>query len=328
MQDAKSLLNFLPNVNESNFNAHALAVFQFQYANNLVYQSYINHLGISTSFINKIEDIPFLPISFFKNHSIKTNDWPVQKVFESSGTSGLQTSKHSIKDVVFYHNHAMSLFEDIFGSLKDLHILALLPSYLERDNSSLVSMVKFFIDKTASGYSGFYLQNLQELVEVLNKLKSKGKEVVLFGVTFALLELAEQYDLDMSHVTLIETGGMKGRREEVTREELYTTLKSKLNIQHIYSEYGMTELLSQAYGKNAIFNTPNTMKVMVREVSDPFSISAIGKTGGINVIDLANVDTCSFIETQDLGRVNKDGSFEVLGRFDNSELRGCNLLIS
>ncbi len=328
MQDAKSLLNYLPNINEFNFETHALAIFHLQAVNNKVYSSYLKYLGVNVSSINKIEDIPFLPISFFKNHTIKTNDWNAEKVFESSGTSGMQTSKHAIKEVGFYHTHAQMLFENTFGSLKGMHILALLPSYLERDNSSLVSMVKYFIDKSGSPFSGFYLDNIDELADRLIQLKKEDKKVVLFGVTFALLGLAENYDLDLSHITLIETGGMKGRREEVTREDLYKILKDRLNIKHIYSEYGMTELLSQAYGKNAIFRTPIIMKVIIREVSDPFSVAANGKTGGVNIIDLANVNTCSFIETQDLGRNNDDGSFEILGRFDNSDLRGCNLLIS
>ena len=328
MLSAKSLLNNLPNINESNFETHALAVFQKQSANNSIYQAYLNHLGVSCSSIQKLEKVPFMPISFFKNHTIKTNEWYVEKVFESSGTTGVATSKHLIKDVDFYHTHSQRLFEEKFGLLNDSHILALLPSYLERDNSSLVSMVQHFITESGSAYSGFYLQNLEELAKTLTELKEGAKKVVLFGVTFALLDLAEQYDLDLSHVTLIETGGMKGRREEVTREELYEVLRNKLNVQHIYSEYGMTELLSQAYGKNAMFDMPNSMKVMIREVSDPFSIALTGKTGGVNVIDLANVNTCSFIETQDLGRINANGTFEVLGRFDNSELRGCNLLVS
>ena len=328
MQGAKSLLNYLPNINEFNFETHALEVFRFQARNNSIYNSYLNHLGVSISSINKIDNIPFLPISFFKTHLIKTNEWAIQKVFESSGTSGMQTSKHAVKEVDFYHLHAKNLFESVFGTIKDTSILALLPSYLERDNSSLVSMVKYFIDQSESDFSGFYLNNIKALADKLVELKKGNKKVILFGVTFALLDLAEQFNLDLSHVTLIETGGMKGRREEVTREELYKVLREKLNVKHIYSEYGMTELLSQAYGKNAIFRTPSSMKVIIREVSDPFSIATNGKTGGINVIDLANVDTCSFIETQDLGRLNENGTFEVLGRFDNSDLRGCNLLIS
>ena len=327
MQDAKSLLNYLSNINEYNFETNALQIFRWQATKNLVYKSYLSHLNVDITEVSKLSQIPFLPISFFKSHSIKTNEWEPEKVFESSGTSGMQTSKHFIKDVQFYHRHAKQLFELEFGRVKNAHILALLPSYLERDNSSLVSMVQFFIQKSNSGHSGFYLHNLEQLANKLIELKDSDRKIILFGVTFALLELTEKYELDLSHVILIETGGMKGRREEVTREELYDKLRKKLNLVDIYSEYGMTELLSQAYGRNAMFNMPNTMKILIREVSDPFSEAPIGRTGGINVIDLANVHTCSFIETQDLGRINTHGTFEVLGRFDNSELRGCNLLV-
>jgi len=329
MLEAKSFINNLLNSNEYNFESHAIELFRWQATYNNTYMSYLFHLGITdVASINKIEDIPFLPISFFKHHNIQSNEWEPQKVFESSGTTGMQTSKHLVKDLNFYHSHAQTLFENEFGSIKNMHVLALLPSYLERDNSSLVSMVQYFIEISGSSQSGFYLSNYDELVETLLKLKADNKNVILFGVTFALLELAEKYKVDLSHVTLIETGGMKGRREEVTRNELYKILNAALNFGHIYSEYGMTELLSQAYGENAIFTLPNTMRVLIREVNDPFSVAAIGKTGGVNVIDLANVHTCAFIETQDLGRKNVDGTFEVLGRFDNSDLRGCNLLVS
>ncbi len=328
MLDVKSLLNLLPNINESSFESHALQVFKWQAEHNVVYQSYLAHLSVDVSQIDSLNKIPFLPISFFKTHTVKSNEWVTQKVFESSGTTGSQASKHHINNVAFYHLHAKLLFEKQFGLLKDAHILALLPSYLERDSSSLVSMVQYFIKQSHSKHSGFYLHNLEALATKLRELKKEQTKVILFGVTFALLELAEKYELDLSLVTLIETGGMKGRREEVTREELYAVLRDKLKVEQIYSEYGMTELLSQAYGRNALFSLPNTMRVLIREVSDPFSLAANGRTGGINVIDLANVHTCSFIETQDLGRLNNDGTFEVLGRFDNSELRGCNLLVS
>ncbi len=328
MLEVKSLLNLLPNINESNFESNALQVFKWQAVHNVVYQSYLTHLSVDVAHIDSLNKIPFLPISFFKTHTVKTNEWLAEKVFESSGTTGLQASQHHVNNLDFYHLHAKRLFEQQFGSLNDTHILALLPSYLERDSSSLVSMVQYFIEQSNSAHSGFYLHNLEELATKLIELKKGQTKIVLFGVTFALLELAEQYQLDLSHITLIETGGMKGRREEVTREELYAVLRDRLNVEQIYSEYGMTELLSQAYGRNAIFTLPNTMRVLIREVSDPFSLAPNSRTGGINVVDLANIHTCSFIETQDLGRLNNDGSFEVLGRFDNSELRGCNLLIS
>ena len=328
MLDAKSFLKALPKISQSNFETHALQLFQWQAQHNGVYNAYVQGLGINPQQIKNIVDIPFLPISFFKRHVIKTNDWQEEKVFESSGTTGMETSKHYVHSLEFYHNHSKWFFEKEFGEVGQMHVLALLPSYLERESSSLVSMVKHLIDTSSSKYSGFYLHNYDELVKVLETLGKSPQKTILFGVTFALLDLAEQYSLDLSHVTLIETGGMKGRREEITRMDLYSKLQSNLNFGSIYSEYGMTELLSQAYGQNAQFTVPKTMHVSIREINDPFSKAPVGKTGGINIIDLANVHTCAFIETQDLGRLNADGRFEVLGRFDNSELRGCNLLVS
>lgn len=325
---AESFLNKLSKINQYNFESHALRLFHWQAEHNSIYSSYIKNLGINTSDTGSIDKIPFLPISFYKEHAIKTNDWMEEKVFESSGTTGKHASKHYIRDISFYHSHALHHFENEFGRIDEMHVLALLPSYLERDNSSLISMVQHLITESGSDKSGFYLDNYDELVEVLVSLKNDKKKTVLFGVTFALLDLAEKYNVNLSHVTLIETGGMKGRREELTREELYKKLNHSLHFGRIYSEYGMTELLSQAYGKNAQFKLPDCMKVVIREVNDPFSQAPLGKTGGINVIDLANVHTCAFIETQDLGRQFEDGTFEVLGRFDNSELRGCNLLVS
>lgn len=325
---AESYLDTLSKISQYNFESHALELFRFQAAHNNIYQAYLHHLGIKPSEVNKLGDIPFLPISFFKQHVIKTNDWIEEKVFESSGTTGVLTSKHYIKDVDFYQTHALRLFEKEFGPIKEMHILALLPSYMERENSSLISMVQHLINQSDSNNSGFYLHNYEDLIQVLSDLKNSPKKTILFGVTFALLDLAERYTLDLRHVTLLETGGMKGRRAEITREELYAELKSKLRFGAIFSEYGMTELLSQAYGENARFKLPNTMRVLIREVNDPFGYASVGKTGGINVIDLANVHSCAFIETEDLGRIHTDGRFEVLGRFDNSELRGCNLLVS
>ena len=328
MPDAKSFLQSLSKINQYNFETHALELFHWQAKYNPVYRTYIEELGVSSQQIHSLSAIPFLPISFFKQHCIKTNEWKAEKVFESSGTTGMHTSKHFVKDLNFYQVHSKKLFEEVFGSTKDMHILALLPSYLERGTSSLVGMVSHLIESTNSPYSGFYLHNYQQLADTLIGLKNNPGKTILFGVTFALLDLAEQFDLDLSYVTLIETGGMKGRREEITRGELYKMLKTRLNFKDIYSEYGMTELLSQAYGKNGSFKAPGSMEIFIREVNDPFSFTTIGKAGGVNVVDLANVHTCAFIETQDLGRKFEDGTFEVLGRFDNSELRGCNLLVS
>ncbi len=327
MDTAKSLRNNLPNINTYNFESHAMALFNWQVVHNQVYASFVKHLAVEVESIKKIEDIPFLPIQFFKSQQVVTGQWQPEQVFESSGTTGTIPSRHYVKSLPFYHAHARNLFEQTFGNLTDMHILALLPSYIERQGSSLVSMVQYFIQQAATSYSGFYLQNTNKLVATLEKLRSSSKKTILFGVSFALLELAERYALDLSHVTLIETGGMKGRRKELTRAELYDKLNARLNFGAIYSEYGMTELLSQAYGLQGKFMQPNTMKILIRQVNDPFSYEPVGRTGGINIIDLANVDSCAFIETQDLGRLHPAGGFEVLGRFDNSDLRGCNLLV-
>jgi hypothetical protein len=326
MTNLKSFLNSLNKISESSFDNHAIELFKYQAINNSVYEQYLNSLSINPVNIKKVSQIPFLPIDFFKSHSIKTNEWESQIVFESSGTTQEIRSKHHIKDVDFYHLHAKSLFENSFGRLLDKTIIALLPSYLERQGSSLVSMVNSFIQASQSAKSGFYLNNLDELVDFLNN--NQNDDVFLFGVTFALLDLASQYKLDLSQVTIIETGGMKGRREEITKEELYDLLEQNLGVQHIYSEYGMTELLSQVYGKNGRFTQSNSMKALIRDINDPYTMLTPGKTGGINIIDLANAHSCAFIETKDLGRLNADGTFEVLGRFDNSDLRGCNLLVS
>jgi hypothetical protein len=326
MINLKSFQNSLSKISESSFDNHAIELFRYQARYNSIYKEYLNSLNINPVYINEVSQIPFLPIEFFKSHTIKTNEWKSQIVFESSGTTQKISSKHHIQDVEFYHLHAKHLFENIFGTLAGKTILALLPSYLERQGSSLVSMVDSFIQTSQSVKSGFYLYNMEELVQLLNN--SQHDDVYLFGVSFALLDLATQYNLKLGHVTIIETGGMKGRREEIIKEELYDLLRQKLGVKKIYSEYGMTELLSQAYGKNGKFSKPNSMKVLIRDINDPYAILARAKTGGINIIDLANAHSCAFIETKDLGRINADGTFEVLGRFDNSDLRGCNLLVS
>ena len=326
MINLKSFQNSLSKISESSFDNHAIELFRYQAIYNSIYKEYLNSLSIDPVNIKEVSQIPFLPIEFFKSHTIKTNEWETQIVFESSGTTQIISSKHHIQDVEFYHLHAKHLFENSFGPLINKTIIALLPSYLERQGSSLVSMVDSFIHTSRSAKSGFYLYNMDELVDLLSN--SQDDDVYLFGVTFALLDLATQYNLKLDHVTIIETGGMKGRREEIIKEELYDLLRQKLGVQNIYSEYGMTELLSQAYGKNGKFSNPNSMKVIIRDINDPYAILARGKTGGINIIDLANVHSCAFIETKDLGRLNADGTFEVIGRFDNSDLRGCNLLIS
>lgn len=325
MVNLKSFQNSVSKISESSFDNHTIELFKYQASYNRVYKQYLNSLRINPQKINKVNLIPFLPIEFFKSHSIKTNEWKSEIVFESSGTTQLIRSKHHIQDVDFYHLHTKRLFEKSFGPLLDKTIVALLPSYLERQGSSLVSMVNSFIQTSQSANSGFYLNNFDELVNMLNN--SQHEDVILFGVTFALLDLASRYKLNLGHVTIIETGGMKGRREEIIKEELYDLLELKLGVQNIYSEYGMTEMLSQAYGKNGRFPQSKSMKVLIRDINDPYAILGPGKTGGINIIDLANAHSCAFIETKDLGRFNTDGTFEVLGRFDNSDIRGCNLLV-
>ena len=331
---------------DSSFESLAIEVFQYQYQNNAVYKSYVNHLGIDVSNVTHLEKIPCLPISFFKTHRVIADDGQVQHVFESSGTTGSVNSKHYIFDLPFYEFLSIKTFEETYGALTDYHILALLPSYLERDNSSLVYMIKNFMFNGFSKQSGFYLKNKKALIKQLKSILSDPSErkVLLIGVTFALLDLIEDFDISelkaiSDRLLIMETGGMKGRREELIRPEIHDRLKAAFGVPHIHSEYGMTELLSQAYAPaDGFFKPAATMRVLLRDVNDPFSylpsfklgnLNTTGprKTGGVNVIDLANVDTCSFIETQDLGRFSKDyQSFEILGRFDNSDVRGCNLL--
>lgn len=313
--------------NQNDFDNHALNLFREQAEKNAVYRLYLKYLGIEPETIKQVEHIPFLPIEFFKWHEVKTGTWLSSTVFESSGTTGMVRSRHLIKDVEEYQEHAKTIFEDEFGSIKGNIIIGLLPSYLERSNSSLVSMVDYFIRTSNNPASGFYLKDTDSLIKILNN-KDNANEIFLFGVSFALLDFADKHQLDLGHVTLIETGGMKGHRAEIIKEELYDILEQQLGLKNIYSEYGMTELLSQAYGERGQFELPESMQVLIRDMNDPFSYIEDGRTGGINIIDLANKYSCAFIETKDLGRINHDGSFEVLGRFDNSDIRGCNLLVA
>lgn len=316
-------------LNKSNFEKVALDLFLYQAKYNLVYKEYIKLLKINPKSIDKIEKVPFLPIEFFKNYKIQTQIFKEEKIFESSGTTGQNTSKHYVANLQFYEEISQNIFENTYGSLNHYHILALLPSYLERDNSSLVYMVKSFIQKSASKHSGFYLDDFEGLIAKIKSLiQDKHKKILLIGVTFALLDLAEQYPNDFSDIIIMETGGMKGRRKEMIREEIHQRLKNAFNINNIHSEYGMTELLSQTYSQGQeVFNLPSTMKILLREVNDPFSVSPKHKTGGVNIIDLANIDSCAFIATQDLGEMINESQFKVLGRFDNSDLRGCNLMV-
>lgn len=327
MQTLNSLKTKVFQINDQNFEHHALELFRFQYKNNKIYQEYVNHLGVKPSNVVQLKQIPFLPIQFFKSHEIKTGSWGSKHIFQSSGTTGA-TSKHYIEDLEFYKKISYKIFSNFFNDIEKSVVIGLLPSYLERDNSSLVYMVNSFIDKTKNVHSGFYLNNQGDLVNKLNEISVQDIPIYLFGVTFALLELAENHELNLKEVHILETGGMKGRGLELTREELHKNLRAAFHTKNIFSEYGMTELLSQAYMKNGkLFYTPPWMKVLIRDIYDPFSFSGNSKTGIINVIDLANVHSCAFIETEDLGVKNGDG-FKVLGRLDNSDLRGCNLLLS
>jgi phenylacetate-coenzyme A ligase PaaK-like adenylate-forming protein len=303
-------------------------MFNLQSSHNPIYKRYLELLNCNPSDIASIDQVPFLPIEFFKSHRIVTGPGTETRVFESSGTTGAQTSKHFLLSDEIYIESLLSGFRLFFGEPTDYCFLALLPSYLERGNSSLVFMMDRLIAMSQHPMSGFYLNNIDELVDHLASLEKTNQKTILIGVTFALLDLAEKHPIPLKNTMVIETGGMKGRREEITRQELHKILKKAFCLQSIGSEYGMTELLSQAWSTgDGIFRTPPWMKILIRDPYDPFRRMPVGKTGGIDVIDLANRFSCSFIQTQDLGRLNPDGTFEVLGRFDNSDLRGCNLLI-
>jgi len=314
--------------NAVGFEDIALDLFRFQAEHNPVYREYIHILGLNPLNISRLEDIPFMPISFFKTHAVKTGVWTAETIYSSSGTTGLTTSTHPVRSVDFYLRHAEHCFRKSFGDPSQYHVLALLPSYLEREGSSLVAMVDYLIRRSGSPSSGFYLHNRDTLLTDLKKLRNSGRRIMLWGVTFALLDLAEQIGPDLGDCMIFETGGMKGRRKEITRQELHDIIRSNTGAKEIYSEYGMTELLSQAYttGGTRFQNNP-WLRVIGRDLSDPFEKGLLDETCGINVIDLANIHSVAFIETQDIGRVYADGSFEVLGRMDNSDVRGCNLMV-
>ncbi|WP_458628548.1 LuxE/PaaK family acyltransferase [Winogradskyella sp. PC D3.3] len=309
------------------FNALAIDVFKFQFKNNKVYRSFCDLLYKHPSDVKHVSDIPFLPIQFFKSHNVLSASHPIEKTFSSSGTTGSVTSKHLITDLKLYEASYLKGFKHFYGNIEDYVVLALLPSYLERDGSSLIYMVNDLIDKSNQKESGFYLNNLDELAKTLHLLESKQQKTLLIGVSFALLDLVEAYQLKLKYTTVMETGGMKGRRKEIIRQELHQILQSGFGVKHIHSEYGMTELLSQAYSKgNGVFECPPWMKILTRDTEDALTIQQPNKTGGINVIDLANINSCSFIATQDLGKVYDNDHFEIIGRFDNSDIRGCNLM--
>lgn len=314
--------------NTQEFETVTLEVFRFQYHNNRVYKSYCDHLKKSPSHVTHSSEIPFLPIEFFKSHTITSSPKPSEAIFESSGTTQTSVSKHHVPDLKIYEQSFRKGFTTFYGPVEDYCILALLPSYLEREGSSLVYMVNDLVARSNHPGSGFYLHNLQALHQKLIDLEKKQTKTLLIGVSFALMDLAEKAPLALKNTTIMETGGMKGRRKELIREELHQILKNAFGVRHIHSEYGMTELLSQAYSHgDGIFRTPPWMKISTRDTEDPLTLQSHTKTGGINIIDLANVYSCSFIATQDLGKTYSDGSFEIMGRFDNSDIRGCNLMV-
>ncbi len=304
-------------------------MFNYQAKNCAVYHDFIEGLKIDPANVKTISQIPFLPISFFKTHKVLNANNTAEIIFTSSGTTGITTSSHYVADVSWYTESFRAAFKHFYGDIKEYTVLALLPAYLEREGSSLIYMAEDLIKQSGSPDSGFFLYNHEYLYRQLKKQQQAEKPTLLIGVTFALLDFIENYTIDFPELIVMETGGMKGRRREMIREELHDSLRKGFSVETIHSEYGMTELLSQAYSKgNGIFDCPAWMKIMIRDTNDPMSIIDDQKTGGINVIDLANINSCSFIATQDLGRVYHDGSFEILGRFDNSDIRGCNLLIA
>ena len=314
--------------NQQEFTALSLAVFKHQFKNNKVYRSFCDLLFVHPSSISTIEEIPFLPIQFFKSRDVLSSLDEIQETFTSSGTTGSSTSKHLVTDITLYKESYLKGFSHFYGNIEEYTILALLPNYLEREGSSLVFMVADLIQKSKKPESGFYLDNMQELAKKLTELDKTGQKTLLIGVSFALLDLIEMQQFNLKNTIIMETGGMKGRRKELVREELHTILKDGFGVTEIHSEYGMTELLSQGYSKgNGVFETPPWMKILTRDTEDALSINASGKNGGINVIDLANYNSCSFIATQDLGKVHENGTFEIIGRFDNSDIRGCNLMV-
>ena len=313
---------------DRDFEQHAIDLFHQQWDQNTVYREFCQFLKINKTEIKTLKDIPFLPIEFFKTHDVKTGDFEPEITFLSSGTTGQIQSKHHVKDLNIYIRSFTKTFKEFYGNIKDYIVLGLLPSYLEREGSSLIYMVDHFIKKSEFSESGFYLNDLEQLSKTLKKLDQSGHKILLIGVSFALLDLVEKETFKLNNTVIMETGGMKGRRKEMIRKELHDRLSEGFGVKNIHSEYGMTELLSQAYSKGqSRFECPSHMKILIRDTEDPLTYLEHGKTGGINVIDLANVDSCPFIATQDLGKKINSKEFEILGRFDQSDIRGCNLLV-
>ena len=325
-----SLINssYLHNINAQSFDDIALAAFQYQYHNNTLYRSFTDALHIAPASVSNIQQIPFLPVSFFKTYQVKSGDWQAHRmIFESSGTTGDIPSRHLIYDEHIYRESLLMGFEQFYGPVEQYAIIALLPSYLERGNSSLVHMARVLMEKSAHPANGFYLNEYDKLRQVLQKLETQQQPTLLLGVTFALLDFAEQHPMHLQHTMVMETGGMKGRREEWTRTQVHDFLKQQWRLSQVHSEYGMTELLSQAYARaEGIFSPATTMQVLVRDINDPLDVSHTG-TGCLNIIDLANIHSCCFIATDDIGTLAPDSTFQVLGRIDHAALRGCNLMV-
>jgi len=313
---------------EEDFNQHCLDTYRFQSQHCKVYRDYIRLLGKDKTSIRHFSDIPFMPIEFFKTQQVIADGMNAEVTFSSSGTTGMVTSKHLVADVDVYEQTFRRIFADFYGPLSDIAVLALLPSYLERNGSSLIYMVDDLMKQSKQPESNYFVYNHQELYDTLILLKNKGTKTILFGVTYALLDFIENYAFEFPELIIMETGGMKGKRKEMVKQEIHQLLEKAFAVNGIHSEYGMTELLSQGYSAGkGIFRLPKWMKILIRDTNDPLSLIPPHKTGGINVIDLANRYSCSFIATQDLGKVYQDGSFEILGRFDQSDIRGCNLLV-
>ena len=328
MEQYKSLRSRIINLDDKDFPEVALRIFQYQAKGNSIYSEFLGHLGVEPAQVKHWRDIPFLPIELFKAQKVTTGQWPTDVVFNSSGTGGAP-SKHYIRDLEFYHQISAGTFNRFYGSLSQYHLFALLPGYQENQSSSLISMVQHFIESTDTSYSGFYLDDHRQLMEQMHRAHEEGtRKVLLWGVSFALMDLAESYSLNIPGLVVMETGGMKGRRPEITRDQLHHTLQKAFAVEAVHSEYGMAELSSQAYAvERGLFHLPPWMRVVVRELDDPLYDAPYGRTGRINIIDLANLHSCAFIATQDIGIMKPEGSFLILGRMDNSEVRGCNLML-
>lgn len=322
-------IKLFKNHSAQEFEQLSLQLFQKQYQQIPVYHSFVNALNIKPTQVSTVADIPFMPIEFFKDYKVLANDHKAELVFKSSGTTGMQRSQHFVKSANIYEESFLNGFEYFYGNISEYTILALLPSYIENGDSSLVYMADHLIKMSKNTDSGFYLDNYSKLIDKLNKLQKTNKKVMLLGVSYALLDLLEIDTFDFPPLIIMETGGMKGRRKEMVREELHSLISKGFRVDKIHSEYGMTELLSQAYSQgDGIFSCPPWMKIMIRDVNDPLSLLEDGKSGAINIIDLANIHSVSFLATKDLGKISAPNEFQILGRFDNSDIRGCNLLMA